>query len=260
MGIHGGEYASINSEAPSLHRSPKEVESATDNQPSYNEMGNGENNSLELPIEDAIGTFEYEGNSRFVMAVSDTRYRFRFSRLLCFSPHFTNTICISLSSRHSTNTHCLSSNIVERLGMGKFQRRILWAAGLCFAADSMEILLLSFLMVVLQQEWGLTDTQSSFITSSVFAGALIGSLTLGPLGDMIGRKPVFAAAAIIISTFGLATALAYSFASLLLVRFIVGFGVGGLTVPFGTHMMWKSLCSRDCFRFSFFSSTTTPTL
>lgn len=121
--------------------------------------------------------------------------------------------------------------------MGKFQRRILWAAGLCFAADSMEILLLSFLTVVLQEEWGLTDTQTSTITFSVFAGALMGSLTLGPLGDSIGRRPVFSLAAIIISVFGLLTAAANSFASLLIMRFLVGFGVGGLTVPFGMLTM-----------------------
>jgi hypothetical protein len=44
--------------------------------------------------------------------------------------------------------------------MGPFQRRILIAAGLCFAADSMEILLLSFLAVVLQSEWNLTEDQT----------------------------------------------------------------------------------------------------
>jgi len=98
----------------------------------------------------------------------------------------------------------------------------------------MEILLLSFLTVVLQQEWNLSDAETSTITFSVFAGALMGSLTLGPLGDSIGRRPVFTLAAVIISVFGLGTALATSFATLLLVRLLVGFGVGGLTVPFGT--------------------------
>mmetsp|Transcript_12468 Transcript_12468/g.22652 ORF Transcript_12468/g.22652 Transcript_12468/m.22652 type:complete len:284 (+) Transcript_12468:556-1407(+) len=119
--------------------------------------------------------------------------------------------------------------------MGIFQRRILWAAGLCFAPDSMEILLLSFLTVVLRQDWQLTQTQTSTITFSVFAGALLGSLTLGPLGDSVGRRPVFTLAATIISFFGLLMALANSYASLLLLmRFLVGFGVGGLTVPFDT--------------------------
>jgi putative MFS transporter len=120
-----------------------------------------------------------------------------------------------------------SLRTTESLGMGPFQRRILIAAGLCFAADSMEILLLSFLAVVLQSEWNLTEDQTASITSIVFAGAMIGTLVLGPLANRIGRKPVFTLTAAIICVFGFATAAANSFP-------VVGLGVGGLTVPFDT--------------------------
>ena len=97
--------------------------------------------------------------------------------------------------------------LLERLGNGPFQRRILIAAGLCFAADSMEILLLSFLTVILQAEWDMTEAQTNSIISSVFVGALVGTLTLGSLGDRIGRKPVFTATAAIICVFGFLTAI-----------------------------------------------------
>lgn len=118
--------------------------------------------------------------------------------------------------------------------MGRFQYRILLAAGLCFAADSMEVLLLSFLAVVLQAEWGLSNEQTATLTSSVFMGALLGTLVLGRLGDQWGRKPVFFLTATIICIFGFLTAAAHNFAILVLIRFMVGFGVGGLTVPFDT--------------------------
>jgi MFS family permease len=76
----------------------------------------------------------------------------------------------------------------------------------------------------------------------------MGSLTLGPLGDSVGRRPVFTLAASIISVFGLLTALANSYASLLLMRFLVGFGVGGLTIPFGMYSfyyyyVWRCILS-----------------
>jgi Sugar (and other) transporter len=120
----------------------------------------------------------------------------------------------------------------ERLGMGQFQRTILWAAGLCFASDAMEILLLTFLAVVLQSQWpNVSDTDVALLTSCVFIGAMIGTLALGPLGDRIGRKPVFTLTAAIICTFGFLTAAVHNFTALLIVRFMVGFGVGGLTVP-----------------------------
>ena len=75
--------------------------------------------------------------------------------------------------------------------MGTFQYLIVLACGLCFAADAMEILLLSFLAVILQAEWGLTETQVDSIISVVFAGAMLGTLVLSTLGDVIGRRPVF---------------------------------------------------------------------
>ena len=124
---------------------------------------------------------------------------------------------------------------VDRIGHGQFQQTILFAAGTSFMADSMEIMLLSFLTLVLNQEWqweGEHPIEIPLITASMFAGALVGTAVLGPLGDRIGRKPVLLYAASIISFFGLVTAFCNSFGPLLFVRFIVGFGIGGLTVPF----------------------------
>lgn len=123
---------------------------------------------------------------------------------------------------------------IDRLGMGLFQYRILIAAGLCFAADAMEVLLLSFLSIVLQHEWNLTDDETAFITSTLFAGALVGTSILGPLADKWGRRPVFILAATMIAIFGVGTSLANNYEQILAIMFIVGFGVGGLTVPFDT--------------------------
>jgi MFS family permease len=121
---------------------------------------------------------------------------------------------------------------IERLGMGIFQFRVLFAAGLCFAADAMQVLLLSFLSVVLKEEWGLTDDETASITSVLFAGAMVGTLILGPLADEKGRKPSFMVAASVIAFFGIAVGFVTNYWSLLAMYFMVGFGVGGLTVPF----------------------------
>ena len=123
---------------------------------------------------------------------------------------------------------------IDRLGMGLFQYRILLAAGLCFAADAMEVLLLSFLSIVLQHEWDLSDDETAFITSILFAGALVGTSILGPLADTWGRRPVFILAATMIAIFGVGTSLVNTYEQLLIIMFIIGFGVGGLTVPFDT--------------------------
>jgi len=85
---------------------------------------------------------------------------------------------------------------------------------------------------VLQAEWGLTERQTASITASVFAGQLIGALCLGGLGDRIGRRPTFCLAATIIFVFGVTTSLAKTYETLVAMRFAVGFGVGGASVPF----------------------------
>mmetsp|Transcript_2141 Transcript_2141/g.3869 ORF Transcript_2141/g.3869 Transcript_2141/m.3869 type:complete len:506 (-) Transcript_2141:553-2070(-) len=121
---------------------------------------------------------------------------------------------------------------MEKVGCGPFQNTLLVIVGLCFCADSIEITLLSFLTGVLRAEWNLSATEAASITSSVFLGQVIGTLVLGPLGDRMGRRPVFFLSAFIISFFGILTATAWNVPSLLLARTLCGFGVGGINVPF----------------------------
>ena len=122
--------------------------------------------------------------------------------------------------------------------------QIMVAAGLCFASDAMEILLLSFLSLVLLVEWDLTTGQASSITASVFSGAFIGTLLLGRMGDLFGRKPIFILTASIIAFFGVSTAFVTSYTELVLCRFLIGFGVGGIVVPFDTLAEFMPTLSR----------------
>jgi len=121
---------------------------------------------------------------------------------------------------------------IDRLGMGMFQFQVVVACGLCFASDAMEVLLLSFLTLILQSQWSLTESQSDSIVSVVFLGAMMGTFVLAPLGDKLGRRIIFAVTAATISIFGVLTAFCNKYPQILAVRFMVGFGVGGLTVPY----------------------------
>lgn len=121
---------------------------------------------------------------------------------------------------------------INRIKMGRFQTQVLFATGTCFMADSMQVMLLSFLTRFLQREWGFDETIGSAITSCLFAGAMIGTLILGPAGDKIGRKPILIISAVTITIFGLSTAMCSNYVHMMFTILCIGFGIGGLTVPF----------------------------
>lgn len=96
----------------------------------------------------------------------------------------------------------------------------------------MEISLLSFVSTCAGDEWGLSNFQRASVTGAVFSGELIGGLFWGPVADKYGRKKAFLMASSLICSFGFLSGVASNYESLLIFRAIVGFGVGGLTVPF----------------------------
>mmetsp|Transcript_14047 Transcript_14047/g.39350 ORF Transcript_14047/g.39350 Transcript_14047/m.39350 type:complete len:555 (+) Transcript_14047:233-1897(+) len=157
----------------------------------------------------------------------------RLTPCAAISPDPENTQPRSIADGpESINEIITVDEAIERLGMGRFQLVVSAAAGLCFAADAMQVMMLTFLSQILRLEWNLTDNETAMISSILFIGAIGGTLTLGPLADKKGRKPVFLLTGSIITCFGAAVAVVSNYEALLGALFMVGWGVGGLTVPF----------------------------
>ncbi|WP_094980812.1 MFS transporter [Rhodococcus pyridinivorans] len=105
-------------------------------------------------------------------------------------------------------------------------RRLLTGSGVGWALDAMDVGLISFVMAALAVQWDLSSTQLSWIGSIGFVGMAIGASVGGLLADRIGRRQVFAATLLV---YGLATgaaALSTSVAMLIVLRFVVGLGLG----------------------------------
>lgn len=133
---------------------------------------------------------------------------------------------------------------LERAGYGRFQRRLLVICGLGWAADAMEILLVSFALPAMAAEWSLSAYQKSALATAIFIGMLVGAVFWGRLADRIGRKAGFVLTIAIDSIFGLASAFAPGFASFLVLRALTGFGVGG-TLPVDYGMFSEYLPAKD---------------
>ncbi|HHH83790.1 MAG TPA: MFS transporter [Chloroflexi bacterium] len=119
---------------------------------------------------------------------------------------------------------------IERVGFGRFQRKLLWICGAGWAADAMEVIIISFVIPAVIREWGLSAAQAGLIGTGIFVGMLAGAWFWGTITDYIGRKAGFQLTVLIDSVFGLLSAFAPSYGWLLALRALTGFGVGG-TLP-----------------------------
>ncbi|CAN6701417.1 unnamed protein product [Malus baccata var. baccata] len=113
------------------------------------------------------------------------------------------------------------------MGFGKFQILVLAYAGMGWVSEAMEMMLLSFVGPAVQSAWGLSSEQESLITSVVFVGTLVGAYSWGIVSDKYGRRKGFLVTAIVTSGAGFLSALSPNFTSLLVLRCIVGVGLGG---------------------------------
>lgn len=119
---------------------------------------------------------------------------------------------------------------IERIGFGRFQVKLMVICGLGWAADAMEVLLISFALPAIGQEWQLTNEQKGLLGTAIFLGMLAGAWIWGRVSDLWGRKIGFVSTVAVDSVFGLASAFAPGFGWLVALRALTGFGVGG-TLP-----------------------------
>lgn len=116
---------------------------------------------------------------------------------------------------------------LEKLPVGSFHYKLLMVTGLGWLFDSMDTGLIAFVLPVLAKEWGLTTAQMGWIGSIGLIGMALGAIISGTVADKIGRKKVFSITVLLYSLATGACALAWSYESLLVFRFLVGFGLGG---------------------------------
>ena len=118
------------------------------------------------------------------------------------------------------------SQRLDRLPFSRQHGKLLVGSGIGWALDAMDIGLVSFVLAALATQWSLSPGELSAIASIGFVGMAIGASLGGLLADRIGRRQVFALTLLV---YGLATgasALATGVGMLLVLRFLVGLGLG----------------------------------
>lgn len=117
---------------------------------------------------------------------------------------------------------------LDRLPLNKAHRKLLTASGIGWALDAMDVGLVSFIVAAIAADpaFLLNPTEKSWILSIGFAGMALGAWLGGFFADKFGRKTVFTATLILYGLANGVMAFSVGIVMLLILRFVVGLGLG----------------------------------
>jgi MFS transporter, AAHS family, 4-hydroxybenzoate transporter len=101
---------------------------------------------------------------------------------------------------------------------------------ICFLivmVDGYDSLVVGFIGPAISAHWALDPHSLGALFAATYFGAIIGALSMGPLSDRFGRKPMLILALVVATMATGACAAAGSFDQLKLFRFVAGLGLGG---------------------------------
>ncbi|MEO7689162.1 MAG: MFS transporter [Sphingomonas sp.] len=111
--------------------------------------------------------------------------------------------------------------------LSKAQRSAIWASYLGWTLDAFDFFLLVFLQTAIAKEFG-TDIKS--VSEALFitlAARPFGAFFFGMLADRFGRRPILMIVILLFSGFSVLSGFAQTLGSLLLIRGLFGFAMGG---------------------------------
>jgi len=119
---------------------------------------------------------------------------------------------------------------LDRLPISSFHRRIMWLIGIGMFFDGFDIYVAATVLGAMLKSGFSTMGQNAQFVSVTFIGMMLGSFLTGFLGDRYGRRFSYQANLAIFGLASLAAAFAPSIGVLILLRFIMGVGLGAENV------------------------------
>ncbi|MFD0944007.1 MFS transporter [Savagea faecisuis] len=119
-------------------------------------------------------------------------------------------------------------------------KKLLGIAGTAWMFDAMDVGILSFVIAAVALDWGLTPEQSGWIGSMNSIGMAVGAFGFGILADRIGRKNVFMITLVLFSVASGLSAFTTGLGAFLVLRFLVGAGLGG-ELPVASTLVSESV-------------------
>jgi MFS transporter, putative metabolite:H+ symporter len=119
---------------------------------------------------------------------------------------------------------------LDRLPISSFQRRILWLIGIGMFFDGFDIYVAGAVLGATLKSGFSTMGQNAEFVSVTFLGMMLGAFFTGFLGDRYGRRFTYQANLAIFGLASIAAAFSPSMLVLILLRFVMGVGLGAENV------------------------------
>lgn len=137
-----------------------------------------------------------------------------------------------------------SEGAVDRGGLTRFHYRIISVGGLGVLFDSMDVGIISFILAALIGAWHLKSVEIGIVASIGLVGMAIGAALSGMWADRFGRRQIFMLTLLVYAVATGLSAAAITLWMLILLRFIVGLGLGG-ELPVTTTLVAEFLPTRQ---------------
>lgn len=119
---------------------------------------------------------------------------------------------------------------LDRLPISSFHRRIIWLIGVGMFFDGFDIYVAATVLGATLRSGFSTIRQNAEFVSVTFLGMMVGSFLTGFLGDRYGRRFTYQANLAIFGVASIVAAFAPSMTALILLRFVMGAGLGAENV------------------------------
>ncbi|MDO8911667.1 MAG: MFS transporter [Phenylobacterium sp.] len=118
---------------------------------------------------------------------------------------------------------------LDRLPWSRFHWLVVFALGVTWILDGLEVTLVGSLSpaIASPQGLGFTASQVGLTGSAYILGAVLGALIFGRLTDTFGRRKLFTITVGVYLVATIATGFSWDFWSFMVFRFITGMGIGG---------------------------------
>jgi len=119
-------------------------------------------------------------------------------------------------------------SVIEKGGTSPFQFGLLFLCGLCLIIDGFDVQAMGYVAPAIIQDWQVSKASLGPVFGAGLLGMLVGSLALTPVADRFGRRPVLILSTFFFGICMLLTTQVRTIESLIVLRFITGFGLGSV--------------------------------